>query len=381
MNRYKALSFESAMNSTKIIIASTLLIWTFAANTLLAQDSLGDTTAAILDFDDGPHVYWKNGNQATVFYYCKETFDSLSFEVRDTLRFSGFCNDSEMTYLISAQPPQVEPHLFDNVSRILAVSDIHGEYEALLDILQKAKVIDSEYRWTFGDGHLVVVGDVFDRGSKVTECLWLIYRLEAEARSQGGRVHLLLGNHELMVLRGDNRYIHERYMKGIVKKLRLNHEDIFGPESELGRWLRTKHLAIKINDILYVHGGISPFVVERSLSLKKINEIARASLDISSLNLTFSTTAKFIFSSRGPFWYRGYHYEMENRYPKVTGEEISTILSFYEASAVVVGHSEHDSLTAKFDQRVFAIDVPVAELGGLQALLWQDGRFLLVDVT
>ena len=72
------------------------------------------------------------------------------------------------------------------------------------------KVIDTDLTWSFGDGHLVIVGDVFDRGPNVTECLWLIYRLEQEASAAGGAVHFLLGNHELMVMRGDLRYLNER---------------------------------------------------------------------------------------------------------------------------------------------------------------------------
>lgn len=94
---------------------------------------------------------------------------------------------------------------------VFFVADTHGEYEILAELLQAQGIVDRELRWSFGRGHLVFLGDVFDRGPNQTEILWLIYQLEAEAARAGGGVHLLLGNHEAMVLRGDERYLNPRY--------------------------------------------------------------------------------------------------------------------------------------------------------------------------
>ena len=80
----------------------------------------------------------------------------------------------------------------------------------------------------------------------------------------------------------------------------------------------------------------------------------------------------------GPFWYRGYHHEEEGRYPQATVEQVEVILETYGVSAIVVGHSEHDQVSRLYDGRVFAIDVPLHELGSFQGLLWQDGRFYRV---
>jgi hypothetical protein len=304
-----------------------------------------------------------------VFYLCNGIVERRIIQVVDTLRFNGFCGDSDIEYLIPATPAAVEPHVFDNVSRIMAVSDIHGEYEHLVDILTKCGIIADDGHWTWGQGHLIIVGDVFDRGDKVTECLWFIHRLERDAKQRGGHVHFTLGNHETMVL------------TGVARKSRIKHEDLYGPDMELGRWLRSKHTVIKINDIIFIHGGIAPWLIDRYPRLADLNEAVRNSIDLSSSQVAFDETLRLLYGGRGPFWYRGYHYEMEGRYPMVRPDEVDRILSHHGASAIVVGHSEVDSVLGLFDNRVMAIDVPVEDLGNLQALLWEDGRFYRVTGT
>ena len=337
-------------------------------NSSFSEDSL----------NDGPHVYWQTDSSAIVSYLCNGTVIKHSFGCIDTLRFHGFCGDTGVEYTIPLESPAVKPHIFNNVPRIIAVSDVHGEYEHLVDILVKSGVIDDHHRWIWGDGHLVIVGDVFDRGDKVTECLWLIYRLELEAERYGGWVHFILGNHELMVLRGDNRYVHERYLNGIVKRTRIEHEDLYGPDMELGRWLRSKHTAVKINDIVFVHAGISPFLIDRNLDLRDINETVRNNIDLRSSQLAFNEPVKFLFEGKGPFWYRGYHYEMEESYPRASQGAVDSVLTNYDAHVIVVGHTEVSQVSCLYENRVVAIDVPVEDLGSLQALLWENGRFYRV---
>jgi hypothetical protein len=152
--------------------------------------------------------------------------------------FDGFCDDSLTSYRIARRAPTEGPEVQDGISRIFAVSDIHGEYEALVGLLANAGVIDEEQHWNWGDGHLVVLGDIFDRGDRVTECLWLIHALELEAEEAGGRVHYTLGNHEVMVLQGDLRYVNAKYLEGIVQETGIDYQDLFGPAMEFGRWLR-----------------------------------------------------------------------------------------------------------------------------------------------
>jgi hypothetical protein len=337
----------------------------------LAADSL----------DDGPHVYWQSDRTAIVFYLCRDSLVTQTYAVDSTLSFRGLCSDSTSDYTISAQPPAIEPDAFVDITRIMAVSDIHGEFDALADFLKAAGVVDDALRWSWGDGHLVVDGDVFDRGDQVTECLWLLYRLEKEAESAGGRVHLLLGNHETMVLRRDLRYVNSKYLDGIVRRSRVHYDELYGPDMEMGRWLRTRNTAIKVNDVLFVHGGLPPRLAEEGMSLTWINEMGRANLDLRSYEVAFSDSIKAFYghTPTGPYWYRGYHGAQENRYPQATDEEIDATLAAYGVSAVVVGHTEVDQVESLYGGRVYAIDVPLNELGTFQGLLWEAGRFFRVE--
>jgi hypothetical protein len=339
-----------------------------APSAVLAADTL----------DDGPHIYWQNDSTAIAFYLCDGSVEKRTFLVEDTLRFRGFCGDSLAEYVVAARPPEIQPYIYDNVPKIFAVSDIHGEYEAFVDLLLNAGIVDEDLHWRWGTGHLVVDGDVFDRGDLVSECLWLIYHLQRESFEVGGRVHFVLGNHEIMAMQGDLRYVNRKYLGGIVRRTKIMYQDLYGPHMEMGRWLRAQPSAIRLNGILFVHGGIGPHIVERDLGLEDVNAQAREYIDLRSYQIAFDDTPIFWYGSGGPFWYRGYHYALEGRYTHATQEEVAAVLAYYGAQAVVVGHTEIDQVESLYEGRVFAIDVPLVDLGCFQGLLWEDGVFYRV---
>ena len=329
---------------------------------------------------DGPYVLWENDSSVIVIYENNSNLDSQTFYFKDSLLFNGFCNDSNRNYLIKPIISKSDPSEYKNISKVYALSDIHGEYDFLFDNLVKTKIIDNNGRWIYGQGHLVIDGDVFDRGAKPTECLWLIYSLEQQAENNGGMVHFLLGNHEMMILRADNRYINEKYLKGIVKKTRIRHEDLYGQDSHLGQWLRNKNTATKINNTLFVHAGISPSMMDKNYKLDSLNNAIRKTINLRSSELFMTTNdSKFLLGSKGPLWYRGYHYEMENRYPKITLGQVDNILEFYEVDRIIVGHTENDSLLSLFDNKIISIDVPVYELNGFQGLMIENDKLFKVS--
>jgi hypothetical protein len=334
-----------------------------------AQDYDSVTAVSVVDTaDEGPHIYWREESIAVVMYLCEGEIQVQQLIARGELRFRGLCSDSATEHVVPAREPRIEPSEFSDVPRILAVSDIHGEYEALVELLTNARVIDEQLHWSWDKGHLVVVGDVFDRGDRVTECLWLIHRLEREAREAGGRVHYLLGNHEMMVLRGDNRYVNVRYLDGLPNETVIVHRDLYGPDMEFGRWLRSKHVAVKLNDIVY------------GMGLDDLNEVIRRIIDARSYELMFSLQLWFANGDTGPLWYRGYH-GIRPEYAQATSEQVDAILDFYDAEAVVVGHTEVDYVESLYEGRVFGVDVPVDDLGSLQGLLWEDGTWFRVVGT
>lgn len=333
---------------------------------------------AVDSLDDGPYVYWRDDHTALSFYHCHGDFLASGwFEVRGAVTLRGLCADSASTYTLSDRAPRVEDDRYDGVERIFAVSDVHGEYDALVELLRNAGVVDAKLGWAWGKGHLVVAGDVFDRGDRVTECLWLLHRLEREAREAGGRVHYLLGNHEVMVMQGDLRYVNQKYLDGVVASSSVEYQDLFGPAMELGRWLRTRNAVIRLNGVLFTHGGLGPGVVERDLDLSGINEAVRGAIDLRSYDFVFNEMPGFLVESQGPLWYRGYHRAMGDT-PQSTPDELDAILKHFDASAVVVGHTDVGVVSALYGGKAYGVDVDVDALGGLQGLLWEGGVFYRV---
>lgn len=366
----------------RVLSFAALLLWPVAAPAIGAGENVATLHAQLADsLNDGPHVYWRNSSTAVIFHFCNGRLAYGEFETRDELRFNGFCADSATEYVISARAPRIEPHKYDNVSKMFVVSDIHGEYGPLVELFKAADIIDEELHWSWGDGHLVVNGDIFDRGAFVTECLWLLYRLEQEARSAGGRVHVLLGNHEMMVFHRNLRYVNKKYTSGIVRATAVNYTDLFGPDMELGRWLRTKHTAIMLNDVLFIHGGMPPRVAASGVSLKEINELTREIVDIRSYVRAFDDDLWNYLgdTDQGPFWYRGYIYPAEDgAYGVATVAQVDSVLEAYSARAIVVGHTSVPHIASLHEGRVFGVDIPLEILGTFQGLLWKDDKFYRV---
>ncbi len=329
---------------------------------------------------DGPYVLIQSDTAYEVMQVCADSLTTMDLRaaINSTVSDNMCIDDSRPEYAL-AKAFDIHADSLTGVTRIFAVSDIHGEFDHLFSLLQNAGVISYLGTWTWGDGHLVVDGDIFDRGDQVTECLWLLYRLESEAKKAGGDVHVLLGNHELMIMRGDYRYLNEKYTKYIVAKSHMDLAELYGPESVLGRWLRSKNSAVKINDIMFVHGGLSPEVIHRGYSIHEMNEEIREGIDLSKQDLAADSSIFFLLRGDGPLWYRGYHVMDEGKPPGCTPAQLDSILSYYGVSTVVVGHTEEPEVCAMYGGKVIALDVPTDELGSLQGMLWQDGRFHRVD--
>lgn len=202
-----------------------------------------------------------------------------------------------------------EQYTWSDVPRIVAISDPHGAFEAMVKTLKNADVIDGDRNWSGGDTHLVITGDLLDRGADSRKVMDLVMQLEAQADTDGGMVHLLLGNHEVMNLVGDLRYVavgeyaafaedesaaeRERWFRIFVAQrlsfgkpdeavLRVEfdkdrppgffgHRQAFSSEGKYGQWLMEKPLMVVVNGNAFVHGGMPPLVTE--LGLSGLNEI------------------------------------------------------------------------------------------------------------
>jgi hypothetical protein len=240
---------------------------------------------------------------------------------------------------------------------LFVMADTHGEFEIVVSQLRQHGVIGADMRWAFGRGRLIVLGDVFDRGPNQLEILWLLYQLEAEAEKAGGGVHLVIGNHETMVLRGDQRYLHRKYVETLRTLGLRSYSALFDAESLLGQWLRTRPTMFKVNDLLCLHGGVSRALVDTGMTLPEINATMRALLLPSPpLNETDLKRAELLFGSLGPLWYRGY-FPGHADYPAATDEDVAAALKAYGVKRILVGHTIVPAITSLYEGKVIAVQV------------------------
>ncbi|HZW58722.1 MAG TPA: metallophosphoesterase [Woeseiaceae bacterium] len=194
---------------------------------------------------------------------------------------------------------------WQDVPRVVAISDVHGAQAAFVRTLEASGMLDAEGHWSGGAAQLVIAGDLLDRGANSRAAMDLVMRLEGEARDAGGRVHMLLGNHEVMNLVGDLRYVsNEEYAAFADDELAeerdywyrqylaragaeadaararaafdrtrppgfFAHRRAFQSDGRYGAWLLDKPLMIVIDGTVFVHGGLAPVVAE--LGLEGVN--------------------------------------------------------------------------------------------------------------
>lgn len=324
-----------------------------------------------------------------------------------------------------------------DAGRIVAVGDIHGNFEGLTAILQEAGIIDENLKWVGGDTTYIQLGDLFDRGVDVRRVIDLLMRLEGEAAAAGGRFQCIFGNHETMNLMGfyrdNNPEIYSTFVDGKSEKRRnklwsavkayreiwgeptdevskqvwmdehplgwVEYAEALSPKGVYGKWLRTLNVAIMIDEVLFIHGGVSPNVAGKNID--EINATARKELktfdkarqylvaqsllpatasfvDVGRITQMIMFEAEkeistdvvrrhadqlepvagiddwYVMHPEGPLWFRGAaRWDEELR-----GEEMATLLDGIGARVMVVGHTPNRDgrIAVRFEDRVILID-------------------------
>jgi hypothetical protein len=330
---------------------------------------------------DGPYVLYKNGLVHTKYIHDNDGVASVkadSVVLAEKANILLRVNTDEPGKLFTVRlKDQLVPEKteYDNVNKLFVVSDIEGSFGAFRKLLQANKIIDADYNWTFGNGHLVLTGDFVDRGDLVTEVLWLIYHLEEKAKAARGYVHFILGNHEIMNMSGDLRYLNKKYVDNAML---LNEQFVllYGENSELGRWFRTKNITEKVGDILFVHGGISDMVNQMQVTVPVINELVRPYYADSTYRYP-DPRLDTLFSDWGPFWYRGYYAGTRI----ATIKQLDSTLTKFGVKHIATGHTViADTVSMLFDGKLFNTDVHHAK-GISEGLLVDGGAFYRVNAV
>ena len=304
-----------------------------------------------------------------------------------------------------AAPPQP--------GRIVAVGDLHGDYDAWLRIVRGAGLIDARGRWAGGRTTLVQLGDVTDREPDSLKIIRNLQQLQKQAPRKGGRVVVVLGNHEAMNLVGDNRYttageyaafansqsaalrdrlyeanraaveaaVRAQNPKATSEQIRAawmaqhplgwaEHMLAWSPSGELGRWATANPAVVKIGDTLFVHGGLSAEYAP--LGITEINRRVAAAMAKAD-----DTPTSILFDPLGPLWYRG----LATRDPRADpdaakagsaikprlpiDQELAAVLTATGARRIVIAHTPILSgISITYGGRLVRIDTGISRYYG-----------------
>lgn len=320
-----------------------------------------------------------------------------------------------------------------NVDRIVVIGDLHGAYENFVKILKQTDLVDEQLHWIGGKTHLVQIGDILDRGDRARDIFDLLIKLEESAKNDGGYVHVLIGNHEegnladLAFEGADNispkqfvSFLSEGYIKKQERKFRrlesskregslpldLDFTQYWEQDIEkgrknknhvgrrsyfrnlnrrYGRWILSHNLVLKINDIIFVHAGITLPFSERSI--EDINKLYRLELDdirtailYNSMPKTPVYEMKFFNNPNGPLWTR----DFIRQSPEDFEDELGRILINLGASHMIIGHSPGFAFGKNemkmYDGKVWNVDTGISEYflsrgGYVGALIYEGGEF------
>jgi len=318
--------------------------------------------------------------------------------------------------------------VWTDIEKIVAVGDIHGDFENLITILKATGIIDEGLNWTGGKTHFVQTGDIMDRGPDAKKAFDLIMKLEKEAEAAGGKVHMLIGNHEELNILGRSldfegyvtvgqfisflpdeyrekkekefrkkieknmpqgtnadasldSYLREYWMDAILidNDARRKYTETF--YKEYGKWVLEHNVVIKINNVVFVHGGISEKYSTKKLS--SINNDFRNELKDIYLKIKFrdplTSRPKIVFDQLGPLWYR----ELATNGEESMKEELDKILQNLDAKYIVIAHTPIRGVDispvgmSRFDGKIWIIDTGISKAygGNLSALIIDKGNF------
>ncbi len=308
--------------------------------------------------NEGPYVFFENDSLLSIHYIKGNRKDGfyvqsahLPIDAPITLQSYYPLDSSSFEFSLNSTFENPKSTYKDD-KKILAISDIESNYKTFRDFLINSRVIDKDLNWTFGENHLVLVGDFIDRSYFSTQVLWFIYKLEQEAKNHGGNVHFILGNHELMNMQGNHKYAKSKYRK-VAAILGKQQFELYSKESFIGRWLNSKNTLEILNGNLFVHGGIHPDIANVNLSIEQLNQTIRVHYYKSYYpKKDGNKEIELLTSSKtSPYWYRGYFKG------GLTQQEINKGLEKFNAKAVIVGHTIQPEVNRQYDGKVIGIDV------------------------
>lgn len=243
--------------------------------------------------------------------------------------------------------------------RLVAIGDVHGDLAATKRALKLAGAIDDAGEWVGGDLFVVQTGDQLDRGDDDRAILDLFEDLTTKAKAKGGTFLPLNGNHELMNVQLDFRYVTEgsnppfnefaaSAPPGLpnVPESQKGRAAAFFPGGPYAKKLAERPIVAIVGDSVFVHGGVLPKHVD--YGLEKMDAEVRAWLRGES-----KAPPPIVVAEDGVVWARHYSASPGR-------EECATLARVLESlgkKRMVMGHTpQKPGISAACDDKAWRID-------------------------
>lgn len=248
--------------------------------------------------------------------------------------------------------------------RVVAVGDLHGDLAVTRSVLRAAGAIDAADHWIGGKLVVVQTGDTIDRGDDDRAVIDLIERLRVEARKAGGEFVAMSGNHELMNVAGDLRYVSEASAAAFEQ----GRAQAFAPGATYARILSTWPVITKVDRTVFVHGGV--LLQHVRYGIDRMNDETAAWMRGE------RAAPAIMMQDDAPVWSRLYS-AAEDELPAEACAQLKQVLAELGADRMVVGHTpQAGGIDAACGERVWRIDTGLSHYygGPLQWLEIEAGR-------
>jgi len=278
------------------------------------------------------------------------------------------------------------PTRFPSVKRLVAIGDLHGDLEAARTALRIAGATDEDDLWIGGELVVIQLGDILDRGDDAMEILDLLDSLRERARASGGDIHLLNGNHELMNVKLDMRYVSVGgYIDFVPGEKRdpatATAQDVVDgigerilairPGGSMALSFAERNVITVVGDTVFVHGGVLPRIVD--YGVERLNQETRQWIRGDD-----PCPPEPLLAGDGPVWSRHFSHEPDVEDCRL----LDATLDRLGAQRMVVGHTvQKGGISSACDGRVWRVDVGMADHYGGQAAVLElsNGEVRILD--
>jgi hypothetical protein len=323
-------------------------------------------------FLDGPVVRRSRDGRWEARWFCEDRDGRASGK---GATFAIDCAGKRHVFALDAAPvPAPEQPM---PADVVVLSDLEGNRAFLDAALVELGVMDAAGAWRYGAGHLVILGDSVDRGRDVFAVLWRLHDLSRQATQAGGAVHVLIGNHEQYVLRGNVSRMDVEHLHGLRRM--GGPVAAFAPDTVIGGWLRRQPVAVKLGRTLFVHGGVSPEVAKAGLAVSDLNRAMADYWAEKRVDVARGRRYDAVLGMQGVAQYRGLVMAVEDAYAAPSTAEVERIAEHFGVDRIVVAHTQVPQVESRHGGRVIAVNVN-SDTAKQQALSFRAGEPWIVDL-